>query len=308
MAQKLKVLIIGATGYIGKFLVEASAKAGHPTYAFVRVTTYSDLEKSPIIHDFRSLGVNFVFGDIFDNESLVEAIQQVDVVISAVGREQLGDQDKIISAIKQAGNVKRFFPSEFGSDVDRVHAVEPAKSLFASKVEIRRAVEAEGIPHTFVVSNFFDGYFLHGLSQPGATDPPGNIIKILGDGTTKVIYNKEEDIATYTIRAIDDPRTLNKILYISPPANIYSTNELYSLVEKRDGRIVERIYIPEEEVLKNIQDDPFPANIVSSILYSAFVKGDHTNFDIEPAIGVEASELYPDVQYTTVEEYLYQYV
>ena len=69
----------------------------------------------------------------------------------------------------------------------------------------------------------------------------------------EVIYNKEEDIGTYTIRAIEDPRTLNKILYIRPPANIYSTNELVSLWEKKIGTTLERIYIPEEELLKNIQ-------------------------------------------------------
>lgn len=83
--------------------------------------------------------------------------------------------------------LQRFFPSEFGNDVDRVHAVEPAKSMFAAKVEIRRAVEAEGIPHTFVVCNFFDGYFLRNLSQPGATAPPRDKIVILGDGSIKGI-------------------------------------------------------------------------------------------------------------------------
>jgi len=41
---------------------------------------------------------------------------------------------------------QRFFPSEFGNDVDHVHAVEPAKSVFAAKASIRRAVEAEGSP------------------------------------------------------------------------------------------------------------------------------------------------------------------
>lgn len=308
MAQKLKVLIIGGTGYIGKFVVEASAKAGHPTYALVRESTLADSAKSSIIDNFRSLGVNFVFGDIFDNESLVRAIQQVDVVISTVGRPLLSDQGNIISAIKQAGNVKRFFPSEFGNDVDRVHAVEPAKSMFAHKVEIRRAVEAEGIPHTYVVSNFFDGYHLRNFSQPGATNPPRDKIRILGDGSLKVIYNKEEDIGTYTIRAIDDPRTLNKILYIRPPANTYSTNELVSLWEKKIGRTLERTYVPEEELVKNIHETPFPLNTALAISHSAFVKGDHANFDIEPSVGVEASELYPDVQYTTVEDYLNQFV
>jgi hypothetical protein len=42
-------------------------------------------------------------------------------------------------------------------------------------------------------------------------------------------------------------------------------------------------------------------------ILSFFVKGDQTNFKIG-AEGVEAVELYPDVKYTTVEEYLDQYV
>jgi uncharacterized protein YbjT (DUF2867 family) len=47
-------------------------------------------------------------GDLFDHESLVKAIKQVDVVISTVGHAQLVEQDRIIAAIKEAGNVKVF--------------------------------------------------------------------------------------------------------------------------------------------------------------------------------------------------------
>ena len=52
----------------------------------------------------------------------------------------------------------------------------------------------------------------------------------------------------------------------------------------------------------------FPLNVILSISHSVFIKGDHTNFEIEPSFGVEASELYPDVKYTTVDEYLDQFV
>ena len=45
-------------------------------------------------------------GDLYDHESLVKAFKQVDVVISTVGHMQLGDQGKIIAAIKEAGNIK----------------------------------------------------------------------------------------------------------------------------------------------------------------------------------------------------------
>lgn len=67
------------------------------------------------------------------------------------------------------------------------------------------------------------------------------------------VFNEEDAIATYTIKAVDDPRTLNKILYIRPPQNTYSFNELVSLWEKKIGKTLEKIYVPEEQVLKNIQ-------------------------------------------------------
>ncbi|KAL5073648.1 hypothetical protein RYX36_012632 [Vicia faba] len=67
------------------------------------------------------------------------------------------------------------------------------------------------------------------------------------------IWNKEEDIAAYTIRAVDDARTLNKSLYIRPQDNALSFNDLVSLWEKKTGKTLERIYVPEEELLKQIQ-------------------------------------------------------
>ncbi|XP_058092060.1 eugenol synthase 2-like isoform X2 [Magnolia sinica] len=301
MAEKSKILIIGGTGYIGKFVVEASAKAEHPTFALIRESTVSDLEKAKLIENFKNHGVTLVFGDIYDHGSLVKAIKGVDVVISTVGHGQLADQTKIIAAIKEAGNVKTLLVNWLVTS-----QVEPAKSAFATKARIRRAVEAEGIPYTYVSTNCFAAYFLPSLGQAGATSPPRDKVVSLGDGNPKAIFVNEEDIGTFTIKAVDDPRTLNKILYLRPPANIYSFNDVVSLWEKKIGKTLERIYVPEEQLLKNIQESPIPLNM--AIGHSVFVKGDHTNFEIKPSFGVEASQLYPDVKYTTVEEYLDQFI
>ncbi|KAI5656077.1 hypothetical protein M9H77_24870 [Catharanthus roseus] len=310
MAEKSKILIIGGTGYIGKFIVEASTKAGHPTFVLVRESTVSDPVKGKLVESFKNSGVNLVYGDLNDHESLVKGIKQVDVVISTIGSLQLADQTKIIAAIKDAGNLKKFYPSEFGVDVDRARAVEPAKSAFAIKSQIRRAIEAEGIPYTIISSNCFAGYFLPTLVQPGvfAPPPPRDKVIILGDGNVKAVFNEEHDIGTFTIKTVDDPRTLNKIVYIKPPKNIYSFNELVALWEKKIGKTLEKEYLSEEQLLKNIQESPIPINIVLAINHSVFVKGDTTYFEIDPSLGFEASELYPDVKYTTVEEYLQQFV
>jgi phenylcoumaran benzylic ether reductase len=68
-----------------------------------------------------------------------------------------------------------------------------------------------------------------------------------------VVYVDEADIGTYAVKAVDDPRTLNKVLYLRPPANTLTKNELVSLYEKITGKKFEHIYLTEEEVLKQIQ-------------------------------------------------------
>uniref|UniRef100_A0ACD5VBC2 Uncharacterized protein n=1 Tax=Avena sativa TaxID=4498 RepID=A0ACD5VBC2_AVESA len=301
---KSRVLVIGGTGYIGRCVVAASAREGHPTVVLVRDAAPADPAKAAVLQGFRDAGVILVKGDIYDHESLVAAIKSADVVISAVGYTQLPNQTLIIAAIKEAGTVKRFFPSEFGNDVDRVHAVETTDSIFGVKARIRRAIEAEGIPYTFVSSNFSAGYFLPTLAQTGVTGPPTDKVLILGDGNVKGVFSAEEDVGTYTIKSIDDPRTLNKILYLRPPSNTLSHNDLVSLWEKKHGKTLERVYIPENEVLKKIEESAMPLNVALAIGYSVWVKGDHTNFEIDQSFGVEATELYPDVHYITVDEYL----
>ncbi|KAK3420625.1 hypothetical protein EUGRSUZ_G01489 [Eucalyptus grandis] len=290
MAEKSKVLVIGITGLIGKFVVEASAKSGHPTFALLAPPSTPDL-----VEGFKSLGVHVVLGDINDPGTLLNVIRQVDVVISTVETSP-EDQYKIIAAITIVGNIKRFLPSVFGNHADRVHAVEPARTFYAAYYTgILRLLEELGIPYTYVSCNFLAA-------------PSRDKVVILGDGNAKVVFNREDDISIYTMKAMNDPRTLNKILYIRPPANTYSMNDLVYLWERKISKTLERVYIPEEQVLKKIRDARSPDDLMWAIYHSIFVKEDQTNFEIEPSFGVEASELYPNVKYSTMDEYLDQFV
>ncbi|KAK3441732.1 hypothetical protein EUGRSUZ_B01779 [Eucalyptus grandis] len=91
----------------------------------------------------------------------------------------------------------------------------------------------------------------------------------------------------YTVKAVDDPRTLDRILYMRPPANTYSFNDFVSLWERKIGKDLERVYVPEEHVLKNIQVAAVPLNAWLAIFHSVYMKGDQTNFKIEPSFRVE---------------------
>jgi hypothetical protein len=52
---------------------------------------------------------------------------------------------------------------------------------------------------------------------------------------------------------VDDPRTLNKQLLIRPEPNIKSMNEVVLLWENKIGHNLEKTYVPESEVLKQIE-------------------------------------------------------
>lgn len=63
---------------------------------------------------------------------------------------------------------------------------------------------------------------------------------------------KESDVAAFTISTVDDPRTLNKVLYLRPRGNTLSMNELVDIWERKIGKILERNYVSEEALLNNI--------------------------------------------------------
>ncbi|KAH6789366.1 NmrA-like negative transcriptional regulator family protein [Perilla frutescens var. frutescens] len=276
--SKSKILIIGVTGNLGFELAKASLNASHPTFGL---------------------------GSLHDEESfLLQALKQVDVVICAVASKQVHDQKPLILAIKRAGCIKRFFPSEFGADPDKTQVSHLDHNFYSRKSEIRRLVESEGIPHTYICCNLYTSCMLPSLVQPGLQTPPRDKVSIFGDGNVRGVFVKECDVAAFTINTVDDPRTLNKILYLRPPGNTLSMNELVTIWEKKIGKNLERNYISDEELLKRIEETPYPEKMQMVFIYSVFVKGDHTYYNINSSDGVEGTQLYPRIKYTTVSEFL----
>ncbi|XP_022146102.1 probable pinoresinol-lariciresinol reductase 3 [Momordica charantia] len=303
MEGKSKILIIGATGNLGFHLAQASCNASHPTFALVRDSAFSTPHKLDKLRTLSDAGVTFLRGSLEDEASLKEAVNQVDAIICAVSSRQVLDQKLLIRIIKQTGCVKRFIPSEFGLDPDKVQISKMDYDFYSRKAEIRRLVE-EGIPYTIISCNFFTSYLLPSLVQPGMKSPPRDKVTIFGDGNTKGVFVNISDVAALTIRAVDDPRTLNKIVYLRPEGNVYSLNELVEIWECKIGKTLERIYVSEEDLLRIIKETPYPDNMEFIFIYSAFVKGDQTYFDIEASNGVDGSKLFPQLKHTTISEFL----
>eukprot|EP00253_Pinus_taeda_P026456 PITA_26456 len=309
---KSRVLIVGGTGYIGRKFVKASIALGHPTFVLFRPQVVFDIEKVHMLLSFKQAGAKLLEGSFEDPQSLVAALKQVDVVVSAIAgnhfTNQILQQLKLVEAIKEAGNIKRFLPSEFGMDPDRMeNAMEPGNAVFIDKRKVRRAIESAGIPYTYVSSNIFAGYLAGGLAQLGRLIPPPENVVIYGDGNIKAVWVDEDDIGIYTLKTIDDPRTLNKTVYIRPPQNILSQKELVEKWEQLSENTLKKTYISAEDFLAGMKDQPYEHQIGISHFYHIFYKGDLCNFDIGPDAR-EATELYPEVKYTTMDSYLKRYL
>ncbi|CAM8896824.1 unnamed protein product [Rhodiola kirilowii] len=315
LEPKARVLVVGGTGYIGKRIVKASLAQGHETYVLQRREIGLDVDKLQMLLSFKKDGAHLVDGSFSDHRSLVEAVRKVDVVICTMSGVHFRSHNillqlKLVEAIKEAGNVKRFLPSEFGFDPALLgHALEPGRVTFDEKMVVRRAIEEANIPFTYISANCFAGYFVGNLSHMGTLLPPkGNQVQLYGDGNVKVSYNDEDDIATYTIQTINDPRTLNKTVYVRPPENVISQLELVVMWEKLTGKKFEKQSVLEDQFLALLKDLDYVGQVGLGHFYHCFYEGCTTNFDIAEVGGEEASQLYPKVKYTRMTDYLKQYL
>ncbi|OIW13281.1 hypothetical protein TanjilG_25760 [Lupinus angustifolius] len=299
-SKKSRILVFGGTGYIGKYIVKASITLGHPTLVYTRpLNSQTPHSKTQICNEFNSMGVILVQGEL-EHDQIVEVVKKVDIVICALAYPQLEEQLKIIDAIKVTRNIKRFLPSEFGVEEDRVNPLPPFQEFLNKKRIIRREIEASGIPYTFVSASCCGAYFVNILLRP--YEKVHNI-SVYGNGETKAILNYEEDIAMYTIKVANDPRTCNRIVLYRPSKNIITQNELISLWEQKSGQNFHMDFVPEEEIIKLSKTLPPPQDIPISILHSIFVRGDLVNFEIGEE-DLEASQLYPDYNYTSIDQLL----
>eukprot|EP01018_Ginkgo_biloba_P015315 Gb_08481 [translate_table: standard] len=299
-----RVLVIGGTGFIGRYVAEASVNMGHPTYALVRSAT----SKPHVVQALVDSGVNIISGAIEDHNSLLKALRQVDVVISVVGGGEILDQLKIVNAIKEVGTVKRFLPSEFGHDVDEADPAEPALSLYVAKRKVRRAVEEAKIPYTYICCNSIAGWPYYYHTHPTELPPPNEQFEIYGDGSVKAYFVTGADIGTYTINAADDPRTLNKSVHFRPPQNFLSLNELAGLWEKKIQKTLRRVVVSEEDLLLIAKANFMPASIVAALTHDIFINGCQNKFSMNEAKHVEACQLYPEINYTTMDDFFDQYL
>ncbi|OMO92002.1 NmrA-like protein [Corchorus capsularis] len=298
-----RTLVIGSSGFIGRFVTEASLDSGRPTYILVRSSLNSP-SKASNIKFLQDKGATILYGSITDKEFMEKVLREykIEVVISAVGGESILDQFNLIQAIKNVESVKRFLPSEFGHDIDRADPVEPGLTMYNQKRKIRRHIEESGIPYTYICCNSIAAWPYHDNTHPADVLPPLDRFQIYGDGSVKAYFVAGTDIGKFTMMSIEDDRTLNKTVHFQPPSNLLNMNEMAALWEEKIGRILPRVTITEEDLLQRAQEMRIPQSVVAALTHDIFINGCQINFSLDKPGDVEVCSLYPDTPFRTIHE------
>ncbi|RZR97690.1 hypothetical protein BHM03_00026939 [Ensete ventricosum] len=250
----------------------------------------------------------------------------IHVVISAVGGESILDQLSLLDAIQAAGTVKlcialvwqRFLPSEFGHDIDKANPVEPALSLYNRKRRVRRAVEAAGVPYTYICCNSIAGWPYHDNKHPSKAAPPLDRFVMYGDGSVR-----GSDIGKFTMKSAFDSRTVNRAVHFRPSCNFVSLNEMASLWERKIGRTLPRVRFTEEDLLAYDYsftmealifpvgfgaENEIPSSVVAALTHDIFILGCQSNYSVDGVKDVEVSCLYPDMAFRTLDDCFSDYI
>jgi len=114
----LTVLVVGSTRILGSLIVAAVIDKGtFEVKAMVRSSNDSHEEKRQEIDEMKAKGAAIVEGDLIKPETLLQACAEVDVILSAVGNNEVNllGQKNLIDPAKQQG-VQRFIPSDYSVD------------------------------------------------------------------------------------------------------------------------------------------------------------------------------------------------
>ena len=114
----MTVLVIGFIRMLGSKIVAAVVYKGTvEVKAMVRSSNDSHKEKRQKTDEMKAKGAGIIEGDLMKPETLLLACAEVDLIVSAVGNNEVTvlGQKNLIDAAKQQG-VKRFIPSDYSVD------------------------------------------------------------------------------------------------------------------------------------------------------------------------------------------------
>ena len=245
MADKLTVLVLGSTGMLGTKIVKALLDKGEAEVrAMIRPGSYD--KHSEDIDAMKAKGAIIVEGDLMKPDTLLSVCEGVDVVVSAVGNNQVTvpGQKNAIDAAKKQG-VKRFIPSDFSVDYRKLDRGD--NDNLDMRKEVFEHLRKSGLEYTLVLNGAFTDIIP--TAYMPQFDLENGVFQYWGDGETPVDMTTTEDTAKYVAEAVSDRELVNTALEVA--GEVLTMKQLKSAYEEATGKKLEVKHMGSVEELKN---------------------------------------------------------
>jgi uncharacterized protein YbjT (DUF2867 family) len=235
MTTKSIVLVAGSTGMLGSKIVAALVDKGTlDIRAMVRSINDSSAENRQKIEAMQAKGVMIVEGDLMKPETLLSVCDGVDVVVSAVGNNDVTvpGQKNLIDAAKQQG-VKRFVPSDYSVDYRKLDYGD--NDNLDKRKKVFEYLQQSGLEYTLVLN----GAFMEFITYMPLFDLEHQTFQYWGDGETPMDFTTTDDTANYVAEAVRDSSLANTALEVAgdtlTPKQLKATFDILPAVNGRDS-------------------------------------------------------------------------
>ncbi|MCR3955128.1 MAG: NAD(P)H-binding protein [Gudongella sp.] len=223
------ILLTGATGFLGGYVLEELIRRGHGVTCFVRET--SNLEK------IKQLNVPYIFGELDDYESICNALKDKKALIN-IASLGFGHTPNIVNVCREM-NINR---AVFISTTGIFTKLNPdSKGI---RLEAERLVKESNLDYTIIRPTMIYGTpkdrNMWRLVKYLKKLP---ILPILGDGTylQQPVYVK--DLAWAVVSAYETDKSIKKAYNISGLKPL-TYNEVVDVTGKSLGKKVFKIHVP----------------------------------------------------------------
>ncbi|KAI0198166.1 NAD(P)-binding protein [Astrocystis sublimbata] len=258
-----KVAIVGASGNLGPNVLQQVVKAGFEVTVLTRKSgshAYPASVKEAEV-DYDSM------------DSLVAALKGQDAVVSTIASAALSRQLLLVEAAAKAG-VKRFLPSEFGSDTTNAKSAQLPS--YGDKVTVQKALKEQaaqsgGMTYTLVMNGpFFDW----GMRVGFVADIKGKSITLWDGGNRVFSTSTLATVGRAVAGVLNHPaETENRTVYVQDTA--VSSAQLLETAKRATGSsgwkgkevsLDDHVNAGWEELNK---PQPNPANFVMNFITAA---------------------------------------
>ncbi|KAI1207153.1 NAD(P)-binding protein [Annulohypoxylon truncatum] len=269
-----KILIIGATGGIGKYItnaiVSAEPRIGRQISIFTSQATATSPAKQDLLFSWKSKGASIITGDLNNSDDIKKAYSGVDTVISCLGRNVLASQIELLKLAEESNDVQWFFPSEYGTDIE-YDASSKDEKPHQTKLRVREFIRehVKRVKCTYVVTGPYLDMYLTLI--PTGEDAGGYDVKskravIVGSGDEKVGLTTMPDVGKLVVAALRHPdASMGKVLKVQ--SLVTTPNAILEEFERQTGTKWTVDHTTNEK-LREVEKEKWDANNPLAALYT----------------------------------------